>query len=448
MSTRTAAKRTAIKPREIAAETVAFVLAGGKGTRLGALTANECKPALPFGGLYRNIDFSLSNCINSGINRIGVATQYRDASLLQHLAQVWRRPAARAQGFVAALRAELRGGHGRYRGTADAVWQNWPRIEALHPRLVLILAGDHVYQMDYRPLLRHHLDRGADVTVGCVEIPLRSAPEFGIMSIDANHRIHRFEEKPRQPQGMSGRPDRALGSMGIYVFNPALLGRLLREDALSPVSGHDFGHDLLPSLIYRARVFAYPFTPDATVGAGYWRDVGTVRAYWRAHMELLDGIRGLRLDDAGWPLRPGTRPQDGSCLRAGLSAAAGEATRSVLAGGCSVDGARVHHSVLCPNVSVAPDSELSNAVVLPGAVIGHRCSLNDVVIGTGARVPDGTVIAPMKLDDGADAPGPTLLAAATGGDGNIGMPVGARTNHQLALLLSKNQRNVNYGCDK
>jgi len=415
----------------LATGTLAVVLAGGKGTRLGALTANECKPALPFAGFYRNIDFSLSNCVNSGIHRIGVATQYQDASLLQHLARVWSRPGRQAQGFVQAWRAEPRDSIVGYRGTADAVWQNWRRIEAQRPALVLILAGDHIYQMDYRPLLRHHLACNAELTVGCVQIPLASAPDFGVMSIDTSHRILRFAEKPRRPQCLPGRPDSALGSMGIYVFNPALLGRLLRADAMTHDSSHDFGRDLLPSLIDQARVFAYPFTPDAAVGAGYWRDVGTISAYWRAHMELLDGVSGLRLNDAAWPLRADERSLPVTPGRSGDLQAAGDGARSLLACGCATDGARLHRSVLCANVSVAPDSALSNAVVLPGAVIGHRCSLSDVVIGAGACVPDGTVIAPMKLDDGANAPGPVLVAGATDSRGNRTAHRVARNNSEL-----------------
>lgn len=397
----------------LARNTLAVVLAGGKGTRLGALTLQECKPALPFGAFYRNIDFSLSNCINSGIHRIGVATQYRDASLIQHLLRVWRHSGEHGEGFVEPWRAERSNGAGAYRGTADAVFQNWGKIAALDAQLVLILAGDHVYKMDYRPMLRHHMARGADVTVGCVEIPVESATEFGVMSIDGMHRVLSFSEKPRQPESMPGRPDRALASMGIYVFNRQLLGRLLRQDALTQTSSHDFGRDVLPGLIGEARVVAYPFAQDAAVGAGYWRDVGTVAAYWRTHMDLLDGVAGFRLEDTSWPIRsdPTTTDLSPSSLR--QASPAGNISHSMIAGDCSIEDATVRHSVLFANVSVAANTELANAVVLPGAIIGRYCCLNDVVIGAGARIPDGTVVTPMRLHDGANAPAPGLLTTDT-----------------------------------
>ncbi len=403
--------RTSAEAHQLARETVAVVLAGGKGTRLGALTRHECKPALPFGVHYRNIDFSLSNCVNSGIYRIGVATQYKDASLIEHLTRVWPHAGEPGQGFIEPWRAELRSRGGSYRGTADAVLQNWERIEAQNAQLVLILAGDHVYKMDYRPLLMQHLACRAGVTVGCVEIPLESARAFGVMSIDREDRVTSFTEKPQHPQCLPGKPDRALGSMGIYVFNRTLLGKLLQDDALTQTSSHDFGHDILPRLVDQARVFAYAFTQNAPVGAGYWRDVGTITSYWRTHMELLDGIPGFRLDDAGWPVRSGVRSPDASSPDANCPGRNGLAANSQLDGRCEAERANVHHSVLFPNVSLASGSELSNAVVLPHAEIGRNCSLHDVVIGAGAQVPDGTVIAPMRLHHGAGAPAPSLYPA-------------------------------------
>ena len=378
-------------------ETVAVVLAGGKGTRLGALTRHECKPALPFAGSYRTIDFSLSNCVNSGITRIGVLTQYQDGSLLQHLARVWRTAGEGGEGFVEPWRAELRAGVGSYRGTADAVFQNWHRIEALDAERVLILAGDHVYQMDYRPMLEQHMANRADLTVGCVEIPIELAGDFGVMSIDQTCRISSFSEKPSHPQCLPGQPKRALGSMGIYVFNRGFLAKILREDALNQSSDHDFGRDLLPCLIQGSRVFAYPFTRNALVGGGYWRDVGTVSAYWHAHMELLDGVPGFCPGDPSWPVR-----SDGRLQRASVSFNRVQSERAL-----------VQHSVLSANVRVAADSELKNAVVLPNAVIGRNCSLTDVVIGAGSHVPSGTVIGPMKSYDGTRGSKPTLVVAET-----------------------------------
>ncbi|MEX0914962.1 MAG: sugar phosphate nucleotidyltransferase [Wenzhouxiangellaceae bacterium] len=402
-------------PHRLGEQTAAVVLAGGKGTRLGALTRHECKPALPFGGWYRNIDFSLSNCVNSGIRRIGVATQYKDGSLIRHIDRVWRPSAANDAGFIELWRAEAMAAAG-YRGTADAIFQNWARIDALHARWVLVLAGDHVYKMDYRPMLERHLTSGADVTVGCVEVPLGEASQFGVMSIDAEDRIVRFAEKPRHPEGLPGRPDRALGSMGIYLFDRDWLGQRLAEDARTETSSHDFGHDLIPSLIDTANVFAYPFTDQATVGGGYWRDVGTVSAYWRTHMELLDGIPGFRLDDANWPLRPAGISLRDASHHSSHAARPARIVDSLIAGGCQLDSATVQRSVLFANSTVEPNAVLSNAVILPNAVIGRDCRLTDVIVEAGVRVPPGTVIEPANRHAGACAP--TLITEETHFAGN------------------------------
>jgi glucose-1-phosphate adenylyltransferase len=397
-------------PQALGGDTAAVVLAGGKGTRLGALTRYECKPALPFAGRYRNIDFSLSNCVNSGIHRIGVATQYKDESLVRHLDRAWHSNALRNDGFVEPWRAEAIAAGG-YRGTADAVYRNWGRIEALESRWVLVLAGDHVYQMDYRPMLERHLRSGADVTVGCVEVPLDEASQFGVMSIDADNRIVQFAEKPRQPEALVTRPDHALGSMGIYVFDRKRLGQLLAEDAPIETSSHDFGRDLIPQLINTARVFAYPFTDQAVVGGGYWRDVGTVSAYWRAHMELLDGIPGFYLDDIGWPLQPATSGPHQQARHATDWDRPGGAVDSLIAQGCQIERARVQRSVLFANVCVAQNTILSNAVILPDTVIGRDCRLSNVIVEAGVQVPPGTVIgSPTRL---GDTRAPTLITAET-----------------------------------
>jgi len=378
------------------------VLAGGKGTRLGPLTRNECKPALPFGVRHRNIDFTLSNCINSGIRRIGVATHYKDASLNCHIARVWARFEAGVE--VEPWRAGEQAGNGGYRGTADAVYRNWAAIEVRGARLVLVLAGDHVYKMDYRPFLHKHVVTGADLTVGCVEIPIESAHEFGVMSVDAAHRIVRFAEKPRVPEALPGQPHRALGSMGIYVFNRDFLGRILSADSECESSSHDFGHDLLPRLIDTAKVFAYPFTAEAPVGAGYWRDVGTVHAYWQAHMELLDCVPGLDLDDSSWPVRSIEQALDAEPGRESGIALPNGTANSMIAGGCKIDRAQVKRSVLFAGVSVASDTSVWNAVILPGATIGRQCVLGNVIVASGTRVPDGTVVAPCDGEEG-----PTLV---------------------------------------
>lgn len=383
-----------IDPEHFIKDTLAVVLAGGKGSRLGALTRRECKPALPFGGLYRNIDFSLSNGANSGIRHIGVATQYQDATLVRHLNDIWGDASGRRGTTIEPWRAATSAAGVGYRGTADAVLQNWASIAALDPQWVLILAGDHVYQMDYRPMLMRHIEAKADVTVGCIEVSLDTASQFGVVAIDRSDRIVRFSEKPREPQPLPGDPDRALGSMGIYVFNRQMLGRILHEDSAMVTSSHDFGRDVIPRLIDRAQVFAYPFTDKAAIGGGYWRDVGTVRAYWNTHMEMLDGVPGWRPDDARWPVRSSVAPlqqvrstsRDNWQLRC--------PGNSLLTPGCVAKRSSVRRSVLSPNVTVGPRTQLSNAVVLPDAAIGRQCYLADVVVAAGTWVPDGTVIPP------------------------------------------------------
>tara|TARA_Y100001933_G_scaffold83812_2_gene85257 strand:- start:6284 stop:7594 length:1311 start_codon:yes stop_codon:yes gene_type:complete len=374
---------------DAADETVAVVLAGGRGARLGALTRYECKPALPFGGFYRNIDFSLSNCANSGIKQIGVATQYRDGSLIAHLAQAWMAGSASPRMQIDIWRSAALPDTEGYRGTADAVYRNWRNIEAHGRRLVLVLAGDHVYRMDYRPMLAQHVASGADVTVGCIDVPIAEANQFGVMTVDEDNRIRRFTEKPEAPEPVPGRPGRALGSMGIYVFDRAFLGRLLAADAMNPASSHDFGHDLIPGLVGRARLMAYPFTERAAVGAGYWRDVGTPAAYWRAHMELLDGIPGVELGDDAWPVLPLDAARRGARADSWCSARQGG---SLVSRGGRIDAAELHRSVVFSGAWVAAGTELRNAVVLPRARIGRDCRLINVIVDAGVRVPAGTVV--------------------------------------------------------
>jgi glucose-1-phosphate adenylyltransferase len=370
-------------------DTVAVVLAGGKGTRLHPLTREICKPALPLGAGYRSIDFSLSNCVNSGIGRIGVATQHKPEALLEHLARVWGKFAAAPKHFIAPWRAETRAPGIGYRGTADAIYRNLPNIEQLQPKLVLVLAGDHVYRMDYRPMLEQHCERGAAVTIGCLEVPIEDAAHFGVLTAAPDGRIDRFIEKPRTRAEIPGCDrGRALASMGIYVFDAAILGRALRLDALSATSRHDFGCDVLPRLIREVDAFAWTFRGAGGEEPAYWRDIGTVDAYWRAHMELLDPARSMRLDDPAWPL-----PVAGPAPRLIVSDAAkrGPASRSLIAHDCAINGA-VQRSAIFEGVEIRRGSEVVDAVILPGAVIGAGCRLRGVVVDAGCRVPEGTVI--------------------------------------------------------
>lgn len=373
---------------ELADETVAVVLAGGQGARLGALTRHVCKPALPFAASFRNIDFSLSNCVNSGIRRIGVATQYKPEALVRHLGLLWNDVARRRGEFLAAWPAAARAPTTGYRGTADAVFRNLDRIERQHRRLVLVLAGDHVYQMDYRPMLAFHRRQRAAVTVGCIEVPAAEAGQFGVLSVDARSRVERFVEKPATLDGVPA-DGRVLASMGIYVFDSGFLAGVLREDAGSAASRHDFGGDILPGLVGRDALYAFRFTSGACGRDPYWRDVGTPGAYWRAHLELLEAQPALRLDDPAWPL--GGPAHRRGHPAASLTAHAGDAERSLIAADCAVSGT-VQGSVLFPGSSVGAGSLVEQSVVLPGAAIGRNCRLSGTIVDSDCEVPDGTII--------------------------------------------------------
>jgi glucose-1-phosphate adenylyltransferase len=375
--------------RDVAQNTTAVVLAGGKGTRLGPLTRHLCKPALPFGAGYRNIDFSLSNCVNSDIRRVGIATQHKPGALLRHIGEVWSPLARRSGEFIQAWPSKTRAPLTGYRGTADAVFRNLDLIERQRCGLVLVLAGDHVYQMDYRPMLAFHRSRQADVTVGCIEVPVGEASQFGILSLDAEARIDRFVEKPKTLAELP-RQDRVLASMGIYVFEAKFLARVLRRDAALSTSSHDFGRDILPSLLRTANLYAYRFMKDNGTKPGYWRDVGTPAAYWRAHLELLDDTPNLNLDDPCWPL-PSMSGAPAITVRHALPGAEIDRSRSLIARGCEVQGT-VNRSVLCAHVRVAAGTRITRSVVLPGALVGRNCRISDAIVENDCHVPDGTVI--------------------------------------------------------
>jgi glucose-1-phosphate adenylyltransferase len=373
----------------LADDAVAIVLAGGKGTRLGYLTQDICKPALPFAAAWRNIDFTLSNCVNSGIRRIGIATQYKPEALLAHIRDAWRCTATGRGEFIGAWQAENCAPRGFYRGTADAVYHNLYRILQQDCGLVLVLAGDHVYNMDYRPMLDAHRRAGADVTVGCVEVAPREARQFGVLSIDGRSRIRGFVEKPQcfdeLPPG-----NRVLASMGIYVFETAFLARTLLRDACTRESRHDFGGDVLPRVLRKARMYAFPFEGSTAAERGYWRDVGTPAAYWRAHLDLLEDSPQLHLDDPQWPLR-GARIRPQFTLEYADSNRKDDSDRSLVAGGCRIEG-KLHRSVLFSDVRVGRSATIESSVILPGAVIGRNCRLSGAIVIGDCRIPDGMVI--------------------------------------------------------
>jgi glucose-1-phosphate adenylyltransferase len=367
-------------------ETLAVVMAGGNGSRLGGLTRWHAKPALPFGGQYRNIDFPLSNCVNSGIRRIGLLTQYKAHSLIQHVLQGWSFLRPDMGEFIELWPAQQRSGERWYEGTADAVYQNIDIINGHGAAYVLVLAGDHVYKMDYVPMIEAHIESRADVTVGCVEVPVSDASAFGVMEIDTDGRVRRFDEKPASPAPTPYNSKVCLASMGIYVFGRAFLARSLSADANSPSSNRDFGHDLLPSLIESARVYAYPFRDPVSGAQAYWRDVGTVDSYWQAHMELLVERPRLNLYDPAWPIwthQPQYPPP-----RFGGNAAA---TQSIVSAGCLVWGT-IHRSLLSTACEVGRGSEVTDTVVLPNVRIGRDCRIRRAIIDSGTVLPDGAVI--------------------------------------------------------
>jgi glucose-1-phosphate adenylyltransferase len=374
-------------------DTLALVLAGGRGSRLASLTDWRAKPAVPFGGKFRIIDFPLSNCLNSGIRRIAVLTQYKSHSLILHIQKGWGFLRGEFNEFIELLPAQQRVSETAwYAGTADAVYQNIDIIRSHAPSWVLILAGDHVYKMDYGPMLAAHVASGADITVGCIEVPLQQARAFGVMEVDADWRVTRFAEKPRDPEPMPGRKDVALASMGIYAFGTDFLMEELTRDAADLESNHDFGRNIVPGAIGRCNVFAYSFLAGSGEAQGYWRDVGTVDSYWQANMELIEVEPELNLYDQDWPiwtyqeqLPPAKFVFDDADRR-------GAALNSMVAGGCIVAGATIRRSVLFPNVHVEPHSDVDESVVLPNVRIGKSCRIRRTVLDKGCVVRDGFVI--------------------------------------------------------
>jgi len=380
--------------------TLAVIMAGGRGERLRHLTEDRCKPATPFGGKFRIIDFALSNCVNSGIRQVSVLTQYKAHSLIQHIQRGWGYLRGEFGEFVEIIPAQQRKGTDWYMGTADALWQNMEIIRAHRPLHVLVLAGDHIYKMDYGPMIGFHVEKEADITVGVVEVPVARAREFGVLGVDESNRVLSFLEKPRDPPPMPGRPDAALASMGIYVFNPRLLERLLRSDAENPASAHDFGKNIIPDAIDKLRVFAYPFEDVRTKAQNYWRDVGTVDAYYEANMELVRVSPELNIYDEQWPiwtyqeqLPPAKFVFDDDDRR-------GAAIDSMVSGGCIISGTRVANSLLFSNVRVHDYSSIDGAVILPRVRIGERCVIRRAIIDAGALVPDDMQIG---VDPQADA---------------------------------------------
>ncbi|WBY02430.1 glucose-1-phosphate adenylyltransferase [Ramlibacter tataouinensis] len=391
--------------RQLPKRTVALVLAGGRGSRLHELTDRRAKPAVYFGGKFRIIDFALSNCINSGIRRIGVLTQYKSHSLLRHLQRGWNFLRGEVNEFIDLLPAQQRvSGADWYRGTADAIYQNIDILKSYAPEYILVLAGDHVYKMDYSLMLLDHVESGARCTVGCIEVPRMEATALGVMAIDERRRITAFLEKPADPPAMPGKPDRALGSMGIYVFDAQYLYRQLEEDCVDPASHRDFGQDVIPRLVARGNVLAHPLglssVPASTRHNPYWRDVGTVDAFWAANLDLASNMPELNIYDRDWPIWTHQEQLPPAKFVPDERGRHGEIANVMASGGCIVSGSDLSHSVLFSSVRVHSCCSIREAVILPGCDIGRGSKLSKVVIDRGCQIAEGTVIGEDPQLDG------------------------------------------------
>jgi len=376
---------------------VTVVLAGGKGSRLEPLTRDRAKPAVPFGGSYRIIDFALSNCLNSGLRRMLVLTQYKAMSLDRHINLGWRHFFCRELGeFIDVVPPQQRIDEQWYQGTADAVYQNIYSIEKERPEYIVILAGDHIYKMNYRTMVDYHKENGADLTIGALRVPRDAAREFGVMQVDTENRIVGFQEKPKEPQTIPGDDQHCLASMGIYVFTARFLFEQLCQDATRTRSTHDFGRDLIPAIIESCRVFAFPFRDENRKGDAYWRDVGTLDAYYEANMDLITVDPLLNMYDQRWPIRtyqPNYPPpkfvfsgRDGDFERCG------RAMDSIICQGSIVSGGQVERSILGPNVRINSYAHVEDSIIYEGVDIGRHCQIRRAIIDKGIQIPAGARI--------------------------------------------------------
>lgn len=371
--------------------TLALVLAGGEGSRLRALTQWRAKPAVPFGGKYRIIDFVLSNCVNSGIRQIGVLTQYKSHSLIRHVQRAWNFMRYEIGEFVELLPAQQRTGRHWYRGTADALYQNLDILRRYTPEYVLVLGGDHIYSMDYSQMLVEHVRSGANVTIGCIEVPVEEATGFGVMSVDESMRVVRFTEKPANPESIPGKPGIALASMGIYIFSTEFLFRKLIEDHDNPDSSNDFGKDIIPSIIDDHHVQAYPFQ-DTKGQPAYWRDVGTLESYWQANMDLCSIVPELNLYDRDWPIWTYQAQMPPAKFTFDDEGRRGQAIDSMVSAGCIVSGAKIKRSVISSGCTLHSYSEIKDSVLLPRVDVGRGCVIHNAIIDKGCIIPPKTRI--------------------------------------------------------
>ena len=396
--------RSETNGRPLARDAMAYVLAGGRGSRLMELTDKRAKPAVYFGGKSRIIDFVLSNALNSGIRRIGVATQYKAHSLIRHMQRGWNffRP-ERNESFDILPASQRVSETMWYAGTADAVYQNIDIIESVAPSYVVVLAGDHIYKMDYEPMLRQHVDSGADVTVGCFEVPRSEATAFGVMGVNESGQIVSFLEKPKDPPPVPGKPDKALASMGIYVFETKFLFEELRRDASDPDSSRDFGKDIIPHLVKNGKAVAHHFAASCVRSSDeaqvYWRDVGTIDAYWEANIDLTEAVPALDLYDNDWPIWTYSEITPPAKFVHDDEGRRGQAVDSLVSGGCIISGAGLRHSLLFTGVHVHSYAEVENAVIMPYVDVGRGARLTNVVVDHGVRIPENLVVGEDAVRD-------------------------------------------------
>ena len=376
-------------------DVLTLILAGGKGTRLEPLTRDRAKPAVPFGGLYRIIDFTLSNCINSDLRKILVLTQYKARSLDRHIATGWSFLPRELSEYIEVLPPQQRIDEHWYKGTADAIYQNIYTIEKADPRYVMILAGDHIYKMDYSDMIRSHLDRKADLTVGCINVPVKDSVHFGVMEVDEEDRVTGFLEKPKEATPLPNDPNHILASMGIYVFTARLMYELLCQDATRPESDHDFGKNIIPTMIATHKVYGYRFRDKNRKATPYWRDVGTLDAYYQANMDLIEVDPVLNLYDREWPIRthqPQLPPPKFVFRDEGELSRRGEAHESMVCQGCIISGGHVRRSILSPNVRVNSYALVENSIVFSGVDLGRHSRIRRAIIDKDVKIPPGTTI--------------------------------------------------------
>ncbi len=370
---------------------LAMVLAGGRGERLYPLTQDRAKPAVPFGGIYRIIDFTLSNCLNSGIRRINLLTQYKSLSLNRHIFQGWNIFNPQLDEFINLIPAQQRVGEDWYLGTADAIYQNIYVLQQDRPELTLVLSGDHIYKMNYREMIDYHLENNADLTVAVIEIDRGLSRQFGVLQVDENFRIIGFEEKPGTPKTIPGHPELILANMGVYIFNTEVLARRVIEDAKDPASQHDFGRNVIPAMLGQDRVFAYSFRDENRKQAKYWRDIGALDAYYEASMDLVAVDPLFNLYDSNWPIRTyyPSLPPAKTVFEEYDSNRVGASFNSIVSSGCIISGGKVYRSILSPNVRIHSFAEVRDSILMDGVEVGRGARIHRAIVDKRIRIPAG-----------------------------------------------------------